>query len=247
MSLAIRIKAIDLLKQELDKKRPLPKETLKQLKEYYRIGLTYTSNAVEGNTLTESETKVLLEDGLTVGGKPLKDSLEALGHSSAFDYIYELKDKNDLTEADINRIHDLFYYRIDNDNSGKYRTVKVFISGTTFIPPSPSLIPGEMKKFIKNLLSYTGNKHPVETAIFAHRELVRIHPYIDGNGRSARLLMNLFLIKYGYAIAVIPPILRSEYIQNLCTANEEQNNEPFDCFIADRIFEAMKELTRLLK
>ncbi|MFQ5456546.1 MAG: hypothetical protein ACE5EA_10175, partial [Nitrospirota bacterium] len=106
---------IDRLQEEINSFRPLSKNVLKQLKEYYRIGLTYTTNALEGNSLTETETKVILEDGITIGGKPIKDYYEALGHSDAYDFIYKLANKEDLTEVNIKILHKLFYYRIDKN------------------------------------------------------------------------------------------------------------------------------------
>ncbi len=107
-----------------------------QLREYYRIGLTYSSNAIEGNTLTESETKVVLEDGLTIGGKPLRDHLEAVGHSEALNMVYGLSQGNIIDEQSILDIHRLFYHRIDSENAGRYRTKAVIITGTTYTPPA---------------------------------------------------------------------------------------------------------------
>ena len=107
------LKEIDKLQKEINSLRPLPKDTLKQLKEYYRVGLTYTSNALEGNSLTETETKIILEDGITTGGKPIKDYYEALGHSEAYDHIYKLAKNTNFTETDIKMLHNLFYYRIE--------------------------------------------------------------------------------------------------------------------------------------
>jgi len=108
---------------------------LKPLKEYYRIGFTYSSNAIEGHTLTETETKVVLEDGLTIAGKPLRDHYEASGHSEAYDLIYSLSRKKTITEKDILNIHKLFYYRIDQESAGQYRKIPVVITGTTYVPP----------------------------------------------------------------------------------------------------------------
>lgn len=110
--------------------RPFPEETLKSLREYYRIGLTYSSNALEGNSLTESETKVVIEDGLTIEGKPLRDVYEAVGHAHAYDYIYTLVASKPLEESDILELHRLFYEKIDGEKAGHYRTVPVFISGS---------------------------------------------------------------------------------------------------------------------
>ena len=112
--------------------RPFPEETLKSLREYYRIGLTYSSNALEGNSLTESETKVVIEDGLTIEGKPLRDMYEAVGHAHAYDYIHTLSASKPLEEADILELHRLFYEKIDSEKAGHYRMVPVFISGSQY-------------------------------------------------------------------------------------------------------------------
>ena len=127
-----QLKKIDIYKTELDKKRPFEGHLLEQIKNYYKIGLTYSSNALEGNTLTESETKVLLEDGLTVGGKPFKDFLETEGHAKAYDYMFSLINSNKITKENILEMHHLFYNSIDPKNAGKYRDIEVLITGSKY-------------------------------------------------------------------------------------------------------------------
>ena len=130
MNLKQMLNRIDEQKKLLESRRPLSDAEVKNLKDYYKIGLTYTSNALEGNTYNLSETKVLLEDGLTVGGRPMKDALEVVGHGDAFDFMYELaSDDTQITEDHIKKLHSLFYSRIDDKNAGKYRTENVFITG----------------------------------------------------------------------------------------------------------------------
>lgn len=173
--------------------RPFPKETLKSLREYYRVGLTYTSNALEGNSLTESETKVVIEDGLTIGGKPLKDVYEATGHAKAYDFLYKLTKDEPVTEDNILKIHRLFYGQIDKDNAGTWRKVRVFISGSRRVLPAPDKVPELMAEFVRWMSANEGRLHPVEFAALVHQRFVYIHPFVDGNGRVARLLMNLAL------------------------------------------------------
>lgn len=241
-----RIKEIDELKKQIDKHRPLNKEQVEKLKEYYRIGLTYSSNALEGNSLTETETKVVIEDGITIGGKPIKDHYEAMGHSEAFDLLYRLAKTNKITEKDILELHRLFYYRINAQSAGKYRKVKVLITGTEFTPSFPSQVPVLMKKFIAKITKRK-TLHPVEFAAWLHKELVTIHPFKDGNGRTARLLMNLALLQSGYCITVIPPIVRAEYISALKKAQiPPQNDQPFVNFISCMVYESMNDFIRLL-
>jgi Fic family protein len=239
------LKEVDKLQEEINAYRPLPPNTLKQLKEYYRVGLTYTSNALEGNSLTETETKVVLEDGITIGGKPIKDYYEALGHSEAYDYIYRSAKAKGITEDDIKKLHKLFYHRIDETRAGKYRKEKVFISGSKYTLPSPEQVPEFIRKFISNVKDLERKKHPVEYAALVHKEIAFIHPFIDGNGRVARLSMNLILLQNGYCIAIIPPILRRDYIQALEKAHTDDND--FREFIAGAVRETQKDYLRLLR
>ncbi len=225
--------------------RPLPPETLKSLREYYRVGLTYTSNALEGNSLTESETKVVIEDGLTIEGKPLRDHYEAVGHAKAYDYVYQITEKDGLTEEDILNLHRLFYQQIDAEKAGHYRNVKVYISGSRYAVAAVSKIPGEMQKLVKWYNDNEKKLHPIELAATLHQRFVFIHPFVDGNGRVARLLMNLALLRNGYTIAIIPAILRHEYIYSLETAHTRP--EVFTDFIADRVIATQLDLLRLMR
>jgi len=126
---------IDALRVKIDAHRPLDAHMIKQVREYFRIGMTYSSNALEGNSLTETETKIVIEDGMTIAGKPVKDHMEALGHSEAYDLLYRLAKGQNITEANVKELHRLFYYRIDEKQAGKYRKRKVIITGTDFTPP----------------------------------------------------------------------------------------------------------------
>lgn len=240
------LRKIDLLKTKIEAYRPIDQHLLKQLREYFRIGMTYSSNALEGNSLTETETKIVIEDGMTIGGKPVKDHMEALGHSEAYDMLFRLAKHKVITEANIKELHRLFYYRIDQEQAGKYRKQKVIITGTDFIPPAPEKIPDLMKSFIEGIPGIRGKNHPVEFAAIIHKELVTIHPFIDGNGRAARLLMNLALLEAGYPIAVIPPVLRREYLDTL-NITHKGSDRPFINFITGVCHESAKEYLRLLE
>lgn len=240
------LKKIDLIKSKIDTLRPIDDHLLKQLREYFRIGVTYSSNALEGNSLTETETKIVIEDGITIGGKPLKDHLEALGHSEAYDLLFRLAKHQVITEANVKELHRLFYYRIDEDQAGKYRKQRVIITGTDFIPPSPEKIPDLMKAFIAAIPDHRSKHHPVEFAAVIHKELVTIHPFIDGNGRAARLLMNLALLQSGYPVALIPPVLRRDYLNSL-NKTHKGDDRPFINFIVGVCHESAKEYLRLLE
>jgi Fic family protein len=243
-----KLEQIDSLNKEIQSFRPISKDFLKQIKEYFRIGLTYSSNAIEGNTLTETETKVVLEDGLTIAGKPLKDHYEASGHSEAFDFVYDLAQKKIITEKNILNIHRLFYYRIDEENAGKYRKLPVVITGTDYVPPAPVKVPARMKKFVAKIPAMRKKLHPVVFAAKVHEELVDIHPFVDGNGRTARLLMNLALFQSGYNVTVIPPVVRSDYIALIKRSQTgKKDDTDFVNFISCMVYESSKDYLRLLK
>jgi Fic family protein len=240
------LKKIDTLKAKIDGHRPIDAHMLKQVREYFRIGMAYSSNALEGNSLTETETKIVIEDGITIGGKPVRDHLEALGHSEAYDLLFHLAKHEDITEANIKELHRLFYYRIDAKQAGKYRERRVIITGTEFIPPAPDRIPDLMRILLGRLPSARTELHPVEFSAWLHQELVTIHPFIDGNGRAARLLMNLALLQAGYPPAIIPPILRREYLDSLDKTHKGDDG-PFIKFIAGVCYESSKDYLRLLE
>lgn len=241
-----RVADIDVIKNEIDQYRPLPAYCMPMLKEYFRIGLTYSSNALEGNTLTETETKVILEDGLTIGGKTLKEHFEVIGHSQAYDFMWHQAHNKQFTENDIIELHRLFYYRIDQKNAGNYRTVPVFVTGTDFEFPKASEVPFLMKEFLQEMPQLKQQYHPVHFAALVHIQLVTIHPFVDGNGRTARLLMNLALLQSGYTITIIPPIMRPAYISAIQKGNKG-DVRPFLDFISEMVYESSKEYLRLIK
>ena len=235
---------VDLYKAAIDKLRPFEGSLLKQIKGYYRIGLTWSSNAIEGNTLTESETKILLEDGLTAGGKPLWDTFETLGHAKAYDFMFTLLGKKTISETDVLTMHRLFYTEIDEKQAGHYRKEAVIITGSHYPVCQVEKIPDEMNSLFSWASGARKKLHPVQFAAQLHKRLVFIHPFIDGNGRISRLLMNTALIQEGYLLALIPPILRQEYIGMLERAHRD--DIPFLDFIAERVLESEKEMMRLL-
>lgn len=211
-----KLKLLTSKKQQLDAFRPLPPELIKNLDEWFKIELTYTSNAIEGNTLTRAETALVVEKGITVSGKSLKEHLEATNHAEALDYIKTLvnKKRQDLTENDILAIHKAILQKIEESHAGRYRTQHARLTGSETILPNPIKIPDLIKVFIDWL---TGNNpdHPVKIAADAHFKLVSIHPFSDGNGRTSRLLMNLLLMQTGYPPAIIRKEERLQYVDAL--------------------------------
>lgn len=240
------LKKIDTYRNILEHSKV--KESLDSLREYYRLNLTYTSNALEGNTLTLSETKLAIEDGLTVSGKPLKDYYEADGHAKAFDFMYELAQGKGsvVTVENICCIHRLFYEKVDTTAAGIFKTERNYISGSEHIPTAPEQVADEMRKLQLWAERENGAYHPVEFAALIHKKIVDIHPFQDGNGRTARLVMNLCLLNKGYLLISIPPVLRMEYIAAL-EQSRGGTAEPFIKFIAECEMESLRDRFRMLE
>lgn len=210
----------------LNSKRPLLKKTVKSLQEAINLEWTYNSNGIEGNTLTLKETKVVLE-GITIGGKSVREHLEVINHESAIEYLEQLlKDKNEISEWSIKCLHQLILRGIDNFNAGKYRTENVMISGANHRPPEYIKVPELMEKLIINYKKWT-KYHPIIRAVLLHGGLVKIHPFIDGNGRTSRLIMNMELMSKGYVPVIIKKENRLKYYEALDKAHTTGNYTDF--------------------
>ena len=201
----VMLKEVDVQKEQLSALCPLPEEALKKIQDALDIEYTYESNRIEGNTLTLQETALVVNEGVTISGKSMREHLEAINHTEAISYIKDIaKQDIEISERTIKEIHALILHGIDRENAGKYRTVPVMISGSTHMPPQPYLIEKQMEDFILRFKQMEKEKvHPVLIAAYLHDELVRIHPFIDGNGRTSRLLMNLYLLRNGYVIITL--------------------------------------------
>lgn len=207
------LKKITAKQKKVQTYRPFPVELVKSLNEWFKIELTYTSNAIEGNTLTRQETALVVEKGLTVAGKSLTEHLEAVNHAQALEYIKKSvsKKRKDITEKEILNIHHIILSKMNDLNAGRYRNVPVRIAGSTVVMPNPLKVPGLMSQFIAWLRG-NNSEHPATIAADAHFKFVSIHPFTDGNGRTARLLMNLLLMQAGYPPALIRKEDRLQYI-----------------------------------
>ncbi|MDA3938680.1 MAG: Fic family protein [Spirochaetia bacterium] len=218
---------LDNLKQKLDSFRPLAVEIVNNLHEDLVLRWTYNSNAIEGNTLTLKETKVALE-GITIGGKTMREHFEAINHREAIYFVEKLVQKNEpLTEWQIKSIHQLILRNIDEPNAGVYRKNNVIISGADHIPPDAIHVESEMNAFIDWYKNEAGDLHPVERAARVHSDFVKIHPFVDGNGRTSRLLMNLELMKDGFPPVVLPVEKRLEYYEALDTSHTKGDYNQF--------------------
>ena len=228
------LEQIDEKKRLLDAHWPPNKALSLKLREYLGVELTYTSNAIEGSSITRQETLVILKHGLTVRGKPLVEHLEVINHEHAIKLVEELAQQEEpITEHAIRQIHTLILKGIDDENAGRYRRQQVFIAGSTYVPPDPADVPSLMDDFSRWLSDgpQVHGLHPVEYAAMAHYRFVAIHPFIDGNGRTARLLMNLLLMRHSYPIAIIKPEDRLDYYEAIEEAHGGKF-EPFGLLIA---------------
>ena len=224
---------LDELKRRLDAYRPLPPEVVRNLHENTVLRWTYHSNAIEGNTLTLKETKVALE-GITVGGKTMREHFEAMNHKEAILLVNDLVSKEVLlSESIIKSIHQLILKNIDEKNAGMYRKNNVLISGARHIPPDALQLHDQMRDFIQWYESDAQSLHSVERAAHVHCEFVKIHPFVDGNGRTSRLLMNLELMKDGFPPAVLPVSKRLKYYEALDRAHTQGDYDPFYALIQD--------------
>jgi Fic family protein len=223
-------------KQKLDKLRPLPKALVNRLREQIIIEWTYNSNAIEGTSLSLRETELIIEHGLTIKGKPLKEHFEAINHKDAILYLEKLikQSKFKLNQLLIRQIHQIILKEIDKENAGKYRKVDVQITGSKFTPPKAIVIPLKMKQFEKWLKNTRGKINLIDYASLSHFKLVHIHPFIDGNDRTARLLMNLVLMNKGFPPTVILKNDRFKYYRVLDQAHKGKL-KPFVNFIAQNV------------
>lgn len=232
------LEEVDQKKALLDAFRPLPGNLIKELNNWFKVELTYSSNALEGNTLTNNETAMLIEKDLPIEGKSLREHLEAVGHAAAYEYVLDLAKCNrcDLTLPDILYIHKLIFDRIEKEHAGINKNVELNIR-TTMAPYTPPLkFIDAMTKLIDWL--HLANAHPILVAAEAHFKLITLQPFINGNGVTARLLMNLLLLQKGYEPAIIWPEDIDEYMTLLVSAKENNNLEPFYIFIVKQVIDS---------
>ena len=229
--------------ETINKIRPFEGIYLQQINQFFKIETTFSSNAVEGNTHTLEETKVILEDGITIGGHSLREFYEVEGHGKAYDYMFSLIKKRELAEKDILFCHELFSKNIpDFINSGEYRKTEVIISGSKKVLPKAGDVPMKMKKYIEWTNEKRNSYHPVMFAAEAHRKLVNIHPFSDGNGRISRLVMNTFLYQDKFFPVSIPLLRRSDYYNVL----EKNKDNDFGYYIAELELQTINDLIRFL-
>ena len=213
-------KRLETKMAQLDELRPLPTAAINRLRDEILIEWIYNSNAIEGSTITLQETRLILETGLTVGGKSLREHFEVTNHKDAIQYVEDLvKNTEPITAFHVRLIHKLILTHIDDENAGSYRKTKVRIAGAPFTPPESWQLTSLMAEWSDWVASAEGSMHPIVLAAQAHHRLVAIHPFVDGNGRTARLVMNLLLMRSGYPPTVILRANRRQYYSVLAKAD----------------------------
>lgn len=230
---------VDQLKAFLDSYRPLPELTVRSLAADFALRYNHESNRIEGNTLTLVETRVFLEQGVTVKGKPFKDFLDINNHAKAIDYMMDLVDKKEpLSERYIKEFNSiLLRATVDDEYAGVYRHLPVTLAGSPHIPPQPYLIAPQMEALVE---AYTNDQgHPIRKIAVFHAKFEAIHPFVEGNGRTGRLIMNTELLKHGYPIAIIRGDEKDIYYEALIAA-DAGDNEPIVNLVAKEVENSIK-------
>ena len=242
------IKTLEEKLKAVNKLRPIPKITLEKIREQFQIEMTYNSNAIEGNTLTMQETFWVIQEGITIKGKPLKDHLEAKDHKEALEFLYELIEKDKkatISEYLIRQLHQLVVNKSQSEIAGKYREGNVIITGSKHKPPDGFEVSSKMRELIKWFLENKDKHHVIELSALIHHKLVHIHPFEDGNGRVSRLVMNLLILKAGYPLAIILKNDRKRYYRVL-SESDNQNYTTLCEFVAQSVIRSLNIYLQIL-
>lgn len=242
------LKRLDDKLKHLNSLRPLPPPAVRKLREHFEVEMTYNSNAIEGNSLTLRETFLVLHEGITIKGKPLKDHLEATNHKEALDFLYDLVEhekKVTISEHLIKSLHQLVTQNIEKEWAGRYRNAPVRITGTPHQPPHALEVPHLMHQLVQWISSQQKKIHPIELAALLQHKFVYIHPFFDGNGRTARLLMNVLFLKKGYPLVIILKNDRKRYYHVLQAA-DNSNYKPLVEFVAKAVERSLDMYLRAL-
>jgi len=242
-ALQAQLERMDALRAAWQNKKPATGTQLTKLNEAFGVEYTYESNRIEGNTLTLQETYLVIHQGLTIGGKSMQEHLEAINHDEAIEFVMDLvKNNTEITEYRIKQLHQLVLKGIDRKNAGVYRTVPVRIGGSAHVPPEPYMLGKLMEELFVFYETEKHQMHPVLLAAEMHERLVTIHPFIDGNGRTSRLLMNLILLRHGYTIAILKGNNESRlaYYSALAAVQSDADTAPFYTLIANTVEQSLQ-------
>ena len=240
---------LDDLKKCLDSFRPFNPAQVENLRESYDTQYTHESNAIEGNSLTLHETSMVVNEGITIGGKPMRDHLEAINHAEAVKSLHEfVSDNEPFSEKVLLRFHSLILHGVQSEDAGRYRTGRVRVAGSQRIFPNPLKVPDLMAEYFAFYEDHKVTMHPVEMAAHLHQKLVNIHPFVDGNGRVSRLVMNLHLLQNGYPVTILSAEnqKRRAYYSALEAFNDGDNSESFELLIAKHVKEWCFEYLSML-
>jgi len=243
-----RLRTIDGLRDRWQSLHPLDQTQLSKMESYFRTLYTQQSNQIEGNTLTFQETELVVNQGITIAGKSMQEHLEAINHAEAAEFIMSLvRGDEDISKRILMELHGLILRGIDKDNAGRFRSVPVMISGSKHEPPQPFMIEPLMEDYLRNYRRQRDKLHAVILAAEMHERLVSIHPFIDGNGRTSRLVMNLILLHHGYTITSLKGDVdsRLRYYKALEEVQMDNNPEPFYELIIERCEASLREHIRL--
>lgn len=234
----------DQLKAVWQSKKPLNTIQVEKMEEYFHTAYTHESNRIEGNTLTLNETHLVVNEGITIGGKSMREHLELLNHKEAIELIHDfVKNKVEFNAFYLKQIHHLVLKGIDKSNAGVYRSVPVRISGSKHVPPEPYMIDKMMEDYFLFYEMHKNQLHPIILAAEMHERLVSIHPFIDGNGRTSRLVMNLILLQHGFTLVNLKGDLdkKTDYFKALETVQVDHENELFHTLIVNHAVESLQE------
>jgi Fic family protein len=248
-SLQDQLKRIDSLQKKWKASKPLDGLQLSKMKDFFNTEYTFESNRIEGNTLSLQETHLVVNEGLTIGGKSMMEHLEVINHAEALEYLYELiGTRAAVTERNLLGLHALILKGIDRKNAGVYRNIGVRISGSKHEPPQPYLVKSLMEDYFVHYNKQARSLHPVILAAEMHERLVSIHPFVDGNGRTARLIMNLVLLSNGYTLANLKGDLDSRiaYYKALEKVQVDNTPDAFYTLVANAVEESLTEHLKLV-
>ena len=244
-----RLDKLDALRNEWQRRKPLNATQLQKLKVYFALKYTYDSNRIEGNTLSLQETQLVVKEGVTISGKSMREHLEAINHSEAIDFLEELiSEKEPLNKRSLLDLHRLVLKSIDSENAGVFRKVPVSIGGSEFMTPQPILLNKMMEDYFIHYQRQKKLLHPVILAAEMHERLVSIHPFLDGNGRTSRLIMNFILLQNGFTVAILKgdPASRIKYYSALQEVQLNNNPEPFYLLVIERCQASLEEHLNLV-
>lgn len=249
IALQAKLDLADELREKWQATKPLDTLQLRKMNEYFDLQYTYHSNKIEGNTLTFQETTLVVEQGITIGGKSMREHLEAINHAEAVAYLATLvREKQDLTRRNLLDFHRLILKSDQPAHAGRYRSVQVHIGGSEHMPPEPYLLDKMMEDYFLTYQSIKHSVHPIILAADMHERLVTIHPFIDGNGRTSRLIMNLILLSAGFTICNLKGDLESrlKYYKALEHVQLENDTDPFYHLIADASIDSLRQHLKMI-